>query len=108
MLKRRRSKGKKAGNVGKAFVKTFIILSYYILVGIVGQMTFTYYEANRDKLVGRILCSSVANQEFKCDANVDTTLKVLSIGAIIMIAFMPVVALIFSFNPKTCTNLFRS
>ena len=97
--------GKKVGKVGKAEVKMAVIVSYYIIVGVVSLYAFTFFEvkakANRESLAELLLCESVGNLDCG-DINLDSidSLNVQAVAVIVMIAFFPVVALLFSFDTK--------
>ena len=97
--------GKKMGRVGKAEIKMAVIILYYIIVGFVSQMTLTYFEirtkANRDSLDD---CGDATSDNPKCGVKLDgvSSLDVLSLMAIIMVTFLPVVAVVFSLDLKAC------
>ncbi len=98
--------GKKVSKVGRAEVKMAVIVSYYIIVGVLCLYTFTYFEvkakANRDGLAELFLCESNGNSDCG-DIDIDSVniLNVQAVAAIVMIAFFPVVALLFSYDTKT-------
>ena len=93
--------------------------SYYILVlplsivlGVTScllVLTFTYLEVEanntRDHMEELILCETIENLE--CNVNLDTyhIFRALSVVAIVLLSFLPVVALLFSFDPKICRKI---
>ena len=104
VIKKLTAKKKVGSGVGKAEIKMAVIVLYYIIVGLMSQITFTYFEvkakANRDSLQELFLCESLGNPE--CDINLGNinALNILSIVTVILVNFLPVVVLLFSFHPK--------
>ena len=89
-------------------VKMLTVILYYIIVGVMGLITITYSEIkakpNRDHLVELFGCESTGSQDCS-DVNLNTldTLNELNVVVISMIAFLPIVAVLFSFKiPKKC------
>ena len=104
--------GKKIGNVGKAEVKIGMIIFYYVTTGVMSLVAFTYFEikakANRSNLITLFLCESTGNME--CDINLTNfdSLNILATVVIIMVAFFPVVIVLFSWDPQaTKTSLLK-
>ena len=97
---------KKVGKVGMAEIKIMLIIMYYIVVGVMGLISFTYHEvktiSNRERLEELILCESRGNK--KCVVNLVTidNIRNLSVVVVVMVAFLPIVAILFTFNPKAC------
>ncbi len=98
--------GKKVGKVGKAEIKMAVIVLYYIVVGVLSLITFTYFEvkakANRESLFELFLCESMGNLDCDIDLESIDTFDVLAVLVIVMVALFPVIAVLFSFDPKTC------
>lgn len=98
--------GKKVSKVSKAEIKMVVVVLYYIIAGVLCLYTFTYFEvkakANRDSLAELFLCESSGNSECG-DVNIDSVdlLNVQAVAVIVMVAFFPVVALVFSYDTKT-------
>ena len=96
--------GKKVGNVGKAEVKMALVIFYYVVVGAMSLVTFTYIEvkgkANRDSLTELILCESMGNRD--CDADLQhlDDLNVLASLSITLVAILPIVIVLFSIDTK--------
>ena len=89
-------------------VKMAVIALYDTIVGSMSLVTFTYFEVkskpNRDSLESLFLCES---RNLDCtDINLEgiSTLNLLGLVAIVFVAFLPVVAVLFSFNPKIVTR----
>ena len=92
---------KSVENIERASIKAAFVVLYYVLAGVIGQLSHTYYEANRERILGAILCSSTGSMDCE-DLKFGTAARILGILSVVMLAFMPVVALLFSFNPKVC------
>ena len=99
-------KGKKVSRVGRAEVKMTVIVSYYIIAGVLSLYTFTYFEvkakANREGLAELFLCESKGSSD--CESiDIDSVdiLNIQAVVVIVMVAFFPVVALFFSYDTKT-------
>ena len=96
--------GKKVGNVGKAEVKMGMVVFYYVIVGVMSLVTFTYTEvkgkANRDTLAELILCEAIGNGN--CDINLARldTLDVLAALSLNMVAILPIIVVIFSIDTE--------
>ena len=97
---------KKVGRVGKAEVKMAVIVLYYIIMGVLGLVTFTYYEVktkgNRESLAELFLCESTGNLDCNVDLQNIEMFSVLAVAVVVMLASSPVIAVIFSFDPKSC------
>lgn len=104
--------GKKVGNVGKAEVKMAMVVFYYVVIGAVSLVTFTYVEvkgkANRDTLAKLILCEGMGNLD--CDVNLERldTLDVLSALSISMVALLPIVVVVFNIDTEAIKKKRRS
>lgn len=86
--------GKEVERVGKAEIKSTIM--YFIVVGIIGLTTFTYFEllinANHRNLpVDLFLCENRGDQNH--NINAENT-------RMVAIVLIPVVAVLFSLNPE--------
>ena len=104
--------GKKVGNVGKAEVKMSIVVFYYVVVGAMSLVTFTYIEvigkANRDIFTELILCEAMGNGN--CDVNLTRldALDVLAALSINMVAILPIIVVIFSIDTEAVKQKKRS
>ena len=104
MLKRLLAKSK-VGKVGKAQLKLTAIIIYYTLFGVMGLVTFTYFEANtdyRDSITEYILCESGALPDCALDFGTIDVVTVLSVIVVVTISLLPVLALLFSCNMQCC------
>lgn len=92
--------------VGKAQVKITFIIIYYVLVGVMGLVTFTYYRASstyRETIVEYILCEISGMQDCILDLGVIyDIISALTTTVIMMISLLPVMAILFSCNPQAC------
>ena len=101
--------GRKVGRLGKAQVKMAVVVLYYTIVGSMSLISFTYFEvkskASRDSLESLFLCESTGDLDCT-DISLEsiTTLNALAVMVIVLVAFLPVVAVVFSFDPKICTR----
>ena len=104
--------GKKVGNVGKAEVKMSIVVFYYVVVGAMSLVTFTYIEvigkANRDLITELFLCEAMGNDN--CDINLNRldALDVLAALSINMVAILPIIVVIFSIDTEAVKKKKRS
>ena len=104
--------GKKVGNVGKAEVKMSIVVFYYVVVGAMSLVTFTYIEvvgkANRDLITELFLCEAMGNDN--CDINLNRldALDVLAALSINMVAILPIIVVIFSIDTEAVKQKKRS
>lgn len=98
--------GKKVGKVGMTEVKMILIVTYYIIVGVMGLIAFTYHEvktiSNRERLKELIICESTGNR--KCVVNLVTIdhIRSLSVVVIVLLSSLPIVALLFTCNRNMC------
>ena len=98
--------GKKISEVGKAEIKIAMVLIYYTFVGVMGLVSFTVSDRQDHIIAGRIMtliiCESTGTQV--CDVNMDSqrSIEVLSVVSIVMTSFLPVIAVLFSFDLKAC------
>ena len=103
-------KGKKVQvlMVGKAQLKIACMIIYYTLVGVMGLVIFTFNEANTGNLdIHRdyILCESGGRSDCVLDLGINSDVNTaITTITYVMISFLPVLAIFFSFNPQTCTG----
>lgn len=94
---------KKVGKAAKAQLKITGIIIYYTFVGVMGLVTFTYYEASyahRESVAEYILCESGGlSSDCVFDVGIDVVF-VLSVFVIILVSFLPVMTLLFSCDPN--------
>ena len=104
--------GKKVGNVGKAEVKMGMVVFYYVVVGAMSLVTFTYIEVvgkeYSDTFTELILCEAMGNGN--CDVNLTRldTLDVLAALSINMVAILPIIVVIFSIDTEAVKKKKRS
>ena len=101
--------GKKAGKVGTAQIKISFVNIYYVLLGVVGLVSLTFYEVKSSRLglVEYFICNAFGDPTSSCQLDVNTikSFKALSISVIVMLSFLPIVVLIFSFDIKAFKKL---
>lgn len=93
----------------KAELKISLILIYYLVVGVVGLVSVTYSinkrEQIEDDITGFFICLLEGNIFANCMNMITRTLSVinsLNDIAISLVAFLPVVLLVFSINTQNC------
>ncbi len=78
-------------------------------MGFISQTIPTYFEvnakANGESLEELLLCVNTGGLDCDVDLSGINILDVLSLAAIAMVSFLPVVALLFSFDPKACKKI---
>lgn len=88
-------------------IKMAIITLYYMIVGVLGLITITYLEVKehpaQETLKELFACESTGTRD--CNYNYEKldildTLNELNVAVVSMIAFLPVVAVLFSLNFK--------
>ena len=93
------------GKIGSSELKISIITIYYTVAGIMGLVSYTILSAsdiNRDGIIDYIVCESrgpsdCTLQSFGIINEIATT------ASIVMIFFIPVVAILFNCKPEACT-----
>lgn len=92
--------------MGKAQI--IFINIYYVLLGVMGLVVVTYFEVKIDRvgLAEYFVCESLGNSS-NCQLDLESfkVFKGLAVSVKIMLFFLPVVALIFSFNLDACKKL---
>lgn len=97
---------KKVAKIGKAQVKIAFITVYYILIGVMGMVTFTYYRASRthqEVITEYILCEISGMPD--CILNLGVTADIfyaLTTIVVLLVSLLPVMAILFSCNPQAC------
>lgn len=95
----------KVGKIWKAQFKISAIIIYYTLVGVMGLATYTYFEANetfQENFTEYILCES-GGQSSDCVLNLNVgILDALGTTVVVMVSFLPVLAILFSCDPQAC------
>ena len=93
---------KKVGKAAKAQLKITGIIVYYTLVGVLGLVTFTFYEASntyRENATAYILCESGGLSN--CDPDFGTdVVYFLSLFVVVLVSFLPVMTILFSCDPN--------
>ena len=92
----------KIGNIAKAQLKITAIVIYYTVLGISGLASYTYYdigESYQRRIANFVLCESSGVSD--CEINELGPVAIfLSTLVLTMISFLPVVTIVFSFDPK--------
>ena len=109
MIKKLRA-GKKVSRVGRiAEVKIMMEIIHHTLVGIVGLIFTTFLSETvasiTEELTDLFLCESMGDQE--CDGlslNSINILNALGVTTTVLIGFFPVLALLFTINPRVCSK----
>ena len=96
---------KKVGKVAKAQLKITAIIIYYTILGVVGLVAYTYFEAAdtiKKGVTEYILCESVGVSDVSdCALEEETVaLEILAASVVMMLGFLPVMIVIFSCDPK--------
>ena len=104
-------KGKKVQvlMVGKAQLKIACMIIYYTLVGVMGLVIFTFNIeaniANQDIHRDYILCESGGRSDCVLDLGINSDVNsAITTIIYVMLSFLPVLAIFFSFNPQICTG----
>lgn len=94
---------KKVGRVGTAHFKITAVLIYYTVLGVVGLSTatssFTTYSTSAN-IVEYLACESRGMAD--CVFNSTFHTSTLAIVVVVLFSFLPVVAILFSCDPRTC------
>ena len=96
---------KRKSKVGTAQLKITVILIYYTVVGVMGLTTstvsFTSYAATTD-IAEYVACESRG----MADCTYDSPLlsSTLALVVVVLISFLPVVAIVFSCSPRACRS----
>lgn len=94
--------GKKMIKAGKAELKIMITFVYYIIMGVISHVS--YFANTQDDIQLLILCESTGNRECNVDLSAYNRSRILNIVAFVMVTLLPVVAILFNFDPKACTR----
>ena len=99
---------KKVGNVGKAEIKITAIIIYYLLVGVMGLVTFTYFRRyNSDAFLQYIVCQSNGKESCQEESRISNN-EIFAVGAsIVVISFLPVVVILFNCDPQAFKTKFK-
>lgn len=97
------------GNVGIAQLKITAILIYYTVLGVMGLTTasvsFTSYEAktmDRENIAQYIACENSGMSDCVYDSTFLSDVGTLAVVVVLLFSFLPVVAILFSCDPRTC------
>lgn len=112
MLKKLKA-GNEVGRVGQAETKIMVFTIYYILLGVLGLVGFTYHDVksdnNRTHVTKLFLCESAGNlQECEGDLFSIQVIRYTSVIAMGMLALLPVMTILFSFKLRACKKTTRS
>ena len=95
--------------VGPAQLKIMLIIIYYTLVGVMGLVSsvvsFTYYESktNQEAIVAYLLCESSGRLDCRLEpGTLVESVGRLSVSVIVLLCFLPVVAIFITCNMQTC------
>ena len=92
---------KKVEHVGKAQLKITAIVLYYTIAGVIGLVSYTYFEANnsyQQSLAEYILCESAGVSAGCVSQTVTTIIGGLSAAIIIVLSLLPIIAVLFNFD----------
>ena len=99
---------KKVGNVGKAEIKITAIIIYYVLVGVMGLAAYTYFmRFNTDAISQYIVCQSSGKESCQEEFSISKNDTFFMAAPIVMISLIPVVAILFSCDPKAFKTKFQ-
>ena len=92
----------------KAQLKIGCMIMYYTLLGVFSLVLFTYTEANTGYQEGireHILCESGGQSDCVLDLGIsNNVISATSVIIYVMLSFLPVFAILFSYNPKSCRS----
>ncbi len=90
----------------KAEIKIMLLIIYYTLAEFMSLMAFNIfaYLNFRDEVEQLFFCESTGDQEYKLNSNIIHGIRALRMTTVI-VSIVPVVALLFTFNPKTCRKI---
>ena len=94
---------KKVGKVGKAQIKITAITIHNIILGVVGLAAVTYFDANfYEEAINFVMCQSTGRES--CEVQGISSLDEIIILAVVIIilAVLPIVAILFTCDPKAC------
>ena len=99
---------KRVAKVGTAQLKITAVLIYYTVIGVMGLVTatlsFTSYatKSTREAITQYILCENSGESDCKLDSAIVSNVGNLSVAVIVLFSFLPVVAILFSCDPRAC------
>ena len=101
---------KKVGNVGKAEIKITAIIIYYVLIGVMGLATTTYFERyNTDAISQYIVCQSSGMESCQEVLHIRSNDEIFAVAAsIVVLSFLPVVVILFNCDPKAFKTKFKT
>ena len=97
---------KKVGNVGKAEIKITAIIIYYVLVGVMGLVNFIM-RFNTDAISQYIVCQSSGKESCQEEFNISKNDILIMAAPAVMVSLIPVVAILFSCDPKAFKTKFQ-
>ena len=98
----------RVGNVGKAEIKIATIIIYYIIVGVTGLAAFTYFmRFNTDAISQYIVCQSSGKESCQEEFSISNNDIFFRAAPIVMVCLLPVVAILFSWDPKAFKTKFQ-
>lgn len=108
ILKKLRA-GEKVGKFSKPQIKITCILIYYMLMSIMGQVSLIYYEVKGSviNLAAIAVCKSLSSSQCQLDEELINVFISLSVTAKVMLALLPVMILIFTFDLQNFKELFK-
>ncbi len=100
---------KKTGNSNrkmKAEIKIMLLIIYYTLAGFMGLMSSTIYVYLNisDDVQQMFFCESTGGQECELNFNTIHSIRVSRVKNVVL-GLVPVVALLFTFDPKACRKI---
>ena len=99
---------KKVGNVRKAEIKVTAIIIYYVLLGVMGLVAFTYFmRLNADAISQYIVCQSSGKESCQEEFSISKNDIFFMAAPIVMVSLLPVVAILFSCDPKAFKTKFQ-
>lgn len=97
------------GNVGTAQLKITAILIYYTALGVMGLTTstksFASYAArtmDMENFVQYLSCENSGGSDCVFDSALLNSVRTLYIVVVVLVSFLPVVAILFSCDPRVC------
>lgn len=94
---------------GKSQFKIIAIVTYYTVLGVMGLALNTYYDVSgtrQDIFDEYFICERFGNNFTDCKSELERlNLDISNVGSVVanvMLAFLPVVSILYACNPRTC------
>lgn len=103
---------KRTGKAATAQLKITAVLIYYTVLGVMGLSTasvsFTGYAAETENIVQYLACENSGMSDCVFDSTFLSGAGTLAVVVIVLISFLPLVAILFSCDPRACKKKSQS